>query len=135
MVRKTRRDMRLFEVLFLYIMSGMKAGRIYGYELSAKLHELSDGHGPPSYGVIYPFLRRMERVQIVHSRRDESSGRIYYELTRKGKLALQELPQTLKEAQEDLSELLLGPLTVYSKLYGRKALNDLFKRIKPCRKK
>lgn len=135
MVRKTRHDTRVFEVIFLYVMSCMKAGPIYGYELSAKFQELSDRHGSPSYGVIYPFLRRMERVQIVHSRRDESSGRVYYELTRKGKLALQELPQRLKEAQEDLSELLLGPLTIYSKLYGQKALDDLLKRVKPCRKK
>jgi len=130
LVRRMRRDMRLFEVLFLYFMSVMKADRIYGYELGARLKELTDGHEPPSYGVIYPFLRRMERARVLRSRRDESSGRVYYELTRKGKLTIQELPKKLKEAQEDLDELLLAQLTIYSKLYGQKALNDLMRRVK-----
>jgi DNA-binding PadR family transcriptional regulator len=130
-----RRDTRLFEVIFLYFMSVMKVGRIYGYELGAKVQELTDGHEAPSYGVIYPFLRRMERAQVLRSRRDESSGRVYYELTRKGKLTIQELPQKLKEAQKDLDELLLGMLTVYSKFYGRKALDDLSRRVKVCKDK
>jgi DNA-binding PadR family transcriptional regulator len=129
LVRSMRRDTRVFEVLFLYFMSVMKADRIYGYELGARLKELTNGHEPPSYGVIYPFLRRMERAQALRSKRDESSGRVYYELTRKGKLTIQELPKKLKEAQEDLDELLLAQLTIYSKLYGRKVLNDLLRRI------
>jgi len=134
-VRSMRRDTRLFGALFLYFMSVMKADRIYGYELGAKMQEFTDGHMPPSYGVIYPFLRRMERAQVLRSRRDESSGRVYYELTRKGKLTIQKLPQELKETQKDLDELLLALLTVYSKLYGRKALNDLSRRVKPCEEK
>ena len=129
MVRKIRRDTRVFEVIFLYVMSVMKTGSIYGYELAAKLQELSGARGPTSFGLIYPFLRRMERSEMVRSRKDESSGRIYYELTRKGKLATQELPQRLKEIQEDYLEFLLDPLTVYTKLYGEKALNDLTKRV------
>jgi DNA-binding PadR family transcriptional regulator len=129
-----RRDMRVFEAVFLQIMSDTKDGRIYGYELSAKARELSDGHGAPSYGVIYPFLRRMERAEVVRSKKDESSGRVYYELTRKGKLDLQELPQRLKEAQGDLGEHVLGTITLYSKLYGQEALNDLLKRLKTRRK-
>ena len=129
MVRRMRRDTRLFEALFLYFMSAMKADRIYGYELGAKVQEFTDGHEPPSYGVIYPFLRRMERIQVLRSKRDESSGRVYYELTRKGKLAIQELPQKLKETQEDLDELLLAQLTIYSKIWGRKTLDDLLRRV------
>ena len=128
MARKTRRDVQLFEVFFLYVMSSIKDGRIYGYELAEKIQELSGGHLIVSYGVIYPFLRRMEQSQVVRSRRDESAGRVYYELTRKGKLAVQELPQRLKETQEEASEQLLGEMLVYSRLYGYKALNDLLER-------
>jgi DNA-binding PadR family transcriptional regulator len=106
-------------------MSSIKDGRIYGYELAEKIQELSGGHLIVSYGVIYPFLRRMEQSQVVRSRRDESAGRVYYELTRKGKLAVQELPQRLKETQEEASEQLLGEMLVYSRLYGYKALKRL----------
>ena len=129
LVRKPRRDVQLFQVLFLYIMSSTKSGRIYGYEFAAKLRELSGGDMAASYGVIYPFLRRMEQANIVRSRRDESSGRVYYELTRDGRLAVQRLPQRLKETQEDACEMLLGEMRVYVKLYGQKALNDLLQRL------
>ena len=121
--------MQLFQVLFLYVMSSMKGGRIYGYEFAAKLQELSGSQMPVSYGVIYPFLRRMEHASIVRSRRDESSGRVYYELTREGRLAVQRLPQTLKETEEDARGMLLGQMRIYLRLYGEKALNDLLRRL------
>jgi DNA-binding PadR family transcriptional regulator len=110
-------------------MSKVKTGRIYGYEFAAKLQEMSASQTPVSYGVIYPFLRRMEKTKIVRSRRDESSGRVYYELTREGKTAVQELPQRLKDVQEDASDLLRGPIMIYLKLYGRKALDDMLQRL------
>jgi len=114
------------ELIFLWLMRG---GQVYGYELASRLEKLTRGHIRVSYGTVYPFLRRMERKGLLRSTKDEASGRIYYELTPKGKLAVDKLPEKLKESKEYYNEKLLGILAIYSELFGHQALNKLLKQV------
>lgn len=107
----------------------MRDGPVYGYELAGRFEKLTKGHIKVSYGTLYPFLRRMESRGLIRSTKDESSGRVYYELTPKGKLALEKLPGKLEESQEYFNKKLLGFLAVYTELFGRRALKKLLKKV------
>jgi DNA-binding PadR family transcriptional regulator len=107
----------------------MKENPAYGYELAARFNKMTAGHIKVSYGTIYPFLRRMERRGVIRSRRDESSGRVYYELSRRGREAQEKLSKRIKESQKELEEKLLGILAIHEELFGRKALSNLLKRV------
>jgi len=115
---------KAYQFIFLWLM---KDGPVYGYELAGRFEKLTKGHIKVSYGTVYPFLRRMENRGLISSTKDEPSGRVYYELTPKGKLALEKLSSKLKESQEYFNEKLLGFLAIYLELFGREALNKLLK--------
>jgi DNA-binding PadR family transcriptional regulator len=106
----------------------MRDGPAYGYQLAARFRKMTGGHIKVSYGTIYPFLRRMERRGIIRARKDEKTGRIYYELTRRGTEAEKGASKGMKECQKDMEEKLLGILCMHSQMFGRKALRDLLGR-------
>ena len=106
----------------------MKKRTAYGYELAEQFRKMTGGHIKVSYGTIYPFLRRMERRGIIRSRRDESSGRVYYELTRRGRGIQQRLSKRIMESRKEWEERLLGILAMHAEVFGRKALRELLKR-------
>jgi DNA-binding PadR family transcriptional regulator len=116
---------RPYEVMFYM---AMKDGPAYGYELAARFRKMTGGHIKVSYGTIYPFLRKMERRGVIRSRKDEKSGRIYYELTRRGVEAEKGVLKRLKECQKDMEEKLLGILSIHAQIFGRKAFRDLLGR-------
>jgi DNA-binding PadR family transcriptional regulator len=113
-------------VVLLWLMRG---GPIYGYELAGRFQKLTKGHIKMSYGIIYPFLRRMESRGLVVSNRHGSTGRVYYVLTPKGKLTLKQLLSRLQESKRDFDEELLGFLAIYSELFGQKALRGLLSQV------
>lgn len=115
------------ELLLIFLWAMKKESPVYGYELASRFEQLTKGHIKVSYGTIYPFLRRMEKGGLLRSAKDERSGRVYYEITAKGKLAAEKLPEKLKESQEFFNEKLLGILAIYLGLFGRQALNKLLK--------
>ncbi len=117
---------KALQLIFLWLM---KDGPTYGYELASRFEKLTRGHIRVSYGTVYPFLRRFEKRGLISSKKDETSGRVYYELTAKGKIAVENLSGRLEESQEYFNEKLLGFLAIYLELFGRKALNKLLKRI------
>lgn len=112
--------------MFLFVMRERPA---YGYELAARLAKMTRGHFKVSYGTIYPFLRRLEGRRLLRSRKDESSGRVYYELTTEGRLAQEELLRKLGEHRGEMEERLLGALAIHEELFGRRALSDLLRRV------
>jgi DNA-binding PadR family transcriptional regulator len=114
-------------VVFLWLM---KKGPIYGFDLASRYEGMTNGHMKVSYGIVYPFLRRMESRGLAVSAKDQSSGRVYYTLTRKGKLTLKQLLSRLQEDRQYFDETLLGFLAVYSELFGRKALDVLLSQVK-----
>lgn len=117
---------KAYKLIFLWLM---KDGPVYGYELAGRFEKLTKGHIEVSYGTVYPFLRRMEKRGLISSTKDQPSGRVYYELTPKGKLAREKLSGELKGSQEYFDEKLLGFLAIYVELFGREALNKLLKRV------
>jgi DNA-binding PadR family transcriptional regulator len=116
-----------YEVMFHL---AMKEGPAYGYELASRFKKMSGGHIKVSYGTIYPFLRRMERKGMIRSRRDKSSGRVYYELTARGIRDQQRISKKIRKSQRIWEEKLLGILSLHAEVFGQRALADLLKRIK-----
>ncbi len=113
-----------YEAMFYF---AMKEGPAYGYELSKRFEKMTHGHVKVSFGTIYPFLRRMERMGIIKSTRDAKSGRVYYALTAKGRTAQEKALKHVNESQMEWEQKLLGILAIYSEMFGRKALNELLK--------
>jgi len=103
----------------------MREGPIYGYDLANRFEKVTKGHIRMSYGIIYPFLRRMESRGLVVSTKHGPTGRVYYALTPKGKLTLKQLLSRLQESKRNFDEELLGFLAIYSELFGQKALRGL----------
>jgi DNA-binding PadR family transcriptional regulator len=89
---------------------------------------MTGGHIKVSYGTIYPFLRKMEGRGFIRSKKDGQSGRIYYELTGRGKEAEEAMAKKMKTLEKDMEEKLLGILCMHSQMFGRKALKDLLRR-------
>jgi DNA-binding PadR family transcriptional regulator len=114
-----------YELMFLFLMMKRPA---YGYDVAARLAKMSGGHFKVSYGTIYPILRRLERRRLLRSRRDESSGRVYYELTPEGRLGREELSRKLEEHRGEMEERLLGTLAIHEEMFGRRALSSLLRR-------
>lgn len=116
---------RPYEVMFYM---AMKDGPAYGYQLAERFRSMTGGHIRVSYGTIYPFLRKMERKGVILSRKDEKTGRIYYELTRRGVVAEKGVLRKLKDCQRDMEEKLLGILSMHAQIFGRKAFKNLLGR-------
>jgi len=70
----------------------------------------------------------MEQKGVIRSKKEERSGRIYYELTRRGIEAEEGMAKKMRGLQKDSEEKLLGILCMHSQMFGRKALKDLLKR-------
>lgn len=73
------------------LLSIIKEGEIYGYELAAKLE--SYGFHSFSEGTIYPLLLRMQKEGLVSTTLRKSTAgpnRKYYSLTEKGELELEQ---------------------------------------------
>ena len=114
-----------YEVMFFITLGD---GPAYGYELAAKFSKMTRGHMKVSYGTIYPFLRRMERKGEIRSKKDTTTGRVYYELTQRGIDARKDVMKRMKEYQREMQEKLLGTLYIHAEIFGQKSLNDLLKR-------
>lgn len=113
---------KVYEPVFLWLM---KEERVYGYELTGRFEKMTKGHVRISFGTVYPILRRMENSGLVKSTRDEASGRVYYELTLKGKLKQKNYESNIEETKKYLSVKLLGFLSIYQALFGNDALKEL----------
>ena len=121
---------KLLELLFF---TAMREGPAYGYELSRRFRKMSGGHMKISYGTIYPMLRRMEHTGLIRSRRDETSRRVYYELTKRGVRAQASLAARMEDRQGEMEEKFLGMLSIYGSIFGPKALRNLLKRSRDLR--
>jgi DNA-binding PadR family transcriptional regulator len=114
------------ELLFLLML---RDGPVYGLKLADRIEEASKGHFRVSYGTIYPFLRRTEKAGLIRSTNDGTSRRVYYELTPNGRRAVKTFIDELDEHREDFEEKVLGLLTIYQEIFGRRGLNRLLNRI------
>ena len=73
------------------VLSILQRQEAYGYEIMERVLELSDGQLKWTAGTLYPLMHRLETKALIKSfwRASESGPRRkYYQLTKKGELAL-----------------------------------------------
>jgi DNA-binding PadR family transcriptional regulator len=82
-------------------------GRMYGYEITRKVEELTDGKIKLTYGALYPVLHKLEseEVLVTESENFNNRIRIYYSLTPKGHSLVAEKLKEMKEFIESLEKI------------------------------
>jgi PadR family transcriptional regulator, regulatory protein PadR len=92
--------------LVLKLLSENK--RMYGYEITQKVEELTKGQVKLTFGALYPILHKLETdgVVITESEIFNSRVRIYYKLTKTGKNVAKEKVQELQDFIDMISTLL-----------------------------
>ena len=73
------------------ILTILKSGKNYGYFITQKVRELSDGTLEWSDGMLYPVLHRLEKERFIASEwinTDSGRKRKYYSITELGKQEL-----------------------------------------------
>jgi DNA-binding PadR family transcriptional regulator len=82
-------------------------GRMYGYEITRKVEEMTDGKIKLTYGALYPVLHKLESegVLVTESENFNNRIRIYYLLTSKGHSVVAEKLRELNEFIESLQRI------------------------------
>ena len=82
-------------------------GRMYGYEITRKVEDLTEGKIKLTYGALYPVLHKLESegVLITESENFNNRIRIYYSLTPKGDSVVAEKLKELSEYIESLQRI------------------------------
>ena len=82
-------------------------GRMYGYEITRKVEELTKGKIKLTYGALYPVLHKLESegVLVTESENFNNRIRIYYSLTKKGHSVVEEKIREMKEFIESLQSI------------------------------
>lgn len=79
-------------------------GRMYGYEITRRVEELTAGKIKLTYGALYPVLHKLESegVLVTEAENFNNRIRIYYSLTEKGHSLVSEKIRELMEFIESL---------------------------------
>lgn len=74
-------------------------GRMYGYEITRRVEEITNGKIVLTYGALYPVLHKLEKEGVlqVESVNYNNRMRIYYRLTPKGQSVVKEKIQEMAE--------------------------------------
>jgi len=82
-------------------------GRMYGYEITRKVEELTAGKIKLTYGALYPVLHKLENdgVLVTESENFSNRIRIYYLLTQKGHSVVEEKIREMNEFIESLQSI------------------------------
>lgn len=82
-------------------------GRMYGYEITRKVEELTSGRLKLTYGALYPVLHKLESegVLVTEAENFNNRIRIYYSLTEKGHSLVQEKVKELMEFIDSLQSI------------------------------
>ncbi|MFN4285057.1 MAG: PadR family transcriptional regulator [Lacibacter sp.] len=93
----------LLEPLVLKLLH--EGGRMYGYEITQKIKQLTAGELTITEGALYPLLHRLEADGVIEAEQEMADNRLrkYYRLTRKGK----KQTQTAIESLHNFSNVLL----------------------------
>jgi PadR family transcriptional regulator, regulatory protein PadR len=85
-------------------------GRMYGYEITRKVEELTSGKIRLTYGALYPVLHKLEDegVLVTESENFSNRIRIYYKLTPQGKSVVAEMLEEMHEFIDTL-RLIVDP--------------------------
>ena len=76
-----------------------KNGRMYGYEITRKVEEITKGKIVLTYGALYPVLHKLEKEGVLHVESENYNNRmrVYYKLTPKGHSLVKEKIQEMAE--------------------------------------
>ena len=82
--------------------------RMYGYEITQRVEEITKGEVKLTFGALYPILHKLESegTLITESEIINNRNRIYYKLTPQGKTIAQEKIEELREFVEMIQVLL-----------------------------
>jgi PadR family transcriptional regulator, regulatory protein PadR len=82
-------------------------GRMYGYEITRKVEELTAGKIKLTYGALYPVLHKLEDegVLVTESENFNNRIRIYYKITPSGKSVVEEKINEMSEFIETLKRI------------------------------
>ena len=82
--------------------------KMYGYEITNKVQEITGGRIKLTFGALYPILHKLETDGSVITESEIMNGRvrIYYKLTKTGRSVAKEKMQELQEFIEMISVLM-----------------------------
>jgi PadR family transcriptional regulator PadR len=82
-------------------------GRMYGYEITRKVEELTGGKIKLTYGALYPVLHKLEDegVLVTDSENYNNRIRIYYKITPGGKSVVEEKLAEMNEFIDTLKRI------------------------------
>ncbi|MFP4060158.1 MAG: PadR family transcriptional regulator [Bacteroidales bacterium] len=83
-------------------------GRMYGYEITRKVEEITKGKVKLTFGALYPILHKLETDGVVTTESENVNNRtrIYYRLTPEGNSTAKEKIAELEEFIETLRGIL-----------------------------
>ncbi|MFB6145842.1 MAG: PadR family transcriptional regulator [Candidatus Nanohaloarchaea archaeon] len=124
------------DILRYMVLKSFEDGPSYGYEVVSSIEDVTDGYWSPSYGTIYPLIKRLEKDDLLRAlsseevRKEglENGDRKYFELTDEGKEEI--TPEgDEEESRERFRELILGYIRIFESKYGRQGLEELLEDI------
>lgn len=95
----------------LLVLSLLKGGDMYGYEMIAELSRRSDQTFELKEGTLYPILHGLEQDKCVRSyEREAPTGRVrkYYHITKKGWKRLEEKQEEWRFFTEKVNGVVFG---------------------------
>ncbi|MBN2633197.1 MAG: PadR family transcriptional regulator [Bacteroidales bacterium] len=83
-------------------------GRMYGYDITRKVEELTGGKMKLTYGALYPVLHKLESegVLVTEAENFNNRIRIYYSLTKKGYTVVAEKVREMKDFIESIESII-----------------------------
>jgi PadR family transcriptional regulator PadR len=82
-------------------------GRMYGYDITRKVEEMTDGKIKLTYGALYPVLHKLESEGVLTTKSENFNNRtrIYYLLTPHGHSVVTEKIKEMNEFIESLQRI------------------------------
>ncbi len=101
----------IIKTLVLKLLSERK--RMYGYEISSKVKELSANEIQLTYGALYPILYKLEQEGMLSTESEmvDNRARKYYSLTKKGREMAKAKVSELEQFLEVVKNILIAPKT------------------------
>ena len=83
-------------------------GRMYGYEITQKVEEITSGKIQLTYGALYPILHKLEKDGTVTTDNESVNNRtrVYYKLTKQGQSTAMEKIKELEEFIDTIRTIL-----------------------------
>lgn len=83
-------------------------GKMYGYEITLKVEELTEGKIKLTFGALYPILHKLEAdgIVITETQMVNNRARVYYMLSHSGKVSAREKIAELEEFVKTIGKLI-----------------------------